>query len=94
MKEVTVSVDITHTYIHDLSVTLVSPAGTTVSLHHRTGGAADNIIADYTPATTPDLQNLRGEAIEGTWKLQVADLAGADVGKLNRWALRIVRQPE
>lgn len=94
VKQVTVSIDITHTYIQDLSVALVSPAGTSVSLHHRTGGAADNIIADYTPATTPGLQNLREEAIAGDWKLQVADLAGADVGKLNRWAVNIVRQPE
>ena len=40
------------------------------------------------------MQTLRGEAITGEWKLQVADLAGADLGKLNRWALRIFRQPE
>jgi subtilisin-like proprotein convertase family protein len=93
VKEVAVSVDITHTFIHDLSVALVSPSGTSVTLHHRTGGAVDNIITTYTPATTPGLQALRGEAIEGEWKLKIADLAGLDVGKLNQWALRIVRQP-
>ena len=94
VQAVTVAVDITHTYIQDLSVSLESPTGTVVSLHDRTGGAAHNIIASYSPATTAGLQNLRGEAITGDWKLQVADLAGADVGKLNRWALRIERQPE
>ena len=94
VQEVAVSVDITHTYIQDLSVTLESPDGTLVSLHHHTGGDADNIITTYTPATTAGMQNLRGEAITGEWKLQVADLAGDDVGKLNRWAVRIGRQPE
>jgi subtilisin-like proprotein convertase family protein len=94
VQEVAVSVDITHTYIQDLSVTLESSDGTLVSLHHHTGGDADNIITTYTPATTAGLQNLRGEAIAGAWQLQVADLAGADLGKLNRWALRIVRQPD
>jgi subtilisin-like proprotein convertase family protein len=88
-----VAIDITHTFIGDLMVTLVVPSGTHVSLHQRTGGAAHNIITTYTPATTPGLQSLRGEAIQGTWKLKVADLEGLDVGKLNRWAVRLVRQP-
>jgi subtilisin-like proprotein convertase family protein len=93
VKEVETSVDITHTYIRDLVVSLVSPSGTNVVLHQREGGSADNIIKTYTPVTTTGLQTLRGEAIQGTWRLKVADLEGADVGKLNRWALRIVRQP-
>jgi subtilisin-like proprotein convertase family protein len=58
------------------------------------GGAADNIITEYTHATTPGLQNLREEPIAGEWRLQVTDQAAADVGKLNRWAVKIVRQPE
>lgn len=93
VKEVEVSVDITHTFIRDLVVTLVSPSGTNVTLHNRTGGAADNIITTYTPAATPGLQTLHGEAIQGAWRLKVADQEGEDVGKLNRWALRIIRQP-
>jgi subtilisin-like proprotein convertase family protein len=91
-KEVGVDVDITHTYIGDLVVTLVSPAGTSVHLHQRVGGSADNIITTYTPATTPALQTLRGQAIAGAWRLKVADLDRLDVGKLNRWALKIVRE--
>jgi subtilisin-like proprotein convertase family protein len=92
VKEVGVDVDITHTYIGDLVVTLVSPAGTSVPLHQRVGGSADNIITTYTPATTPALQTLRGQAIAGAWRLKVADLDRLDVGKLNRWALKIVRK--
>ncbi len=91
VKEVEVSVDITHTYIGDLVVTLVSPAATSVPLQQRAGGAADNLIQTYTPATTPGLQMLRDQPIQGAWRLKVADLEDIDVGKLNRWGLRIVR---
>jgi subtilisin-like proprotein convertase family protein/subtilisin family serine protease len=93
VKGVEVSVDITHSYIGDLTVTLISPAGTSVPLHKREGGSADNIIKTFTPATVSGLQILYGEAIQGDWKLKVAYLAGADVGKLNRWGVKISRQP-
>src|SRR5262249_25297665 len=89
VKDVEVSVDITHTYIGDLFVTLVSPAGTNVVLHQRAGGSADNLIKTYAAANTPGLQTLRGQQIQGTWKLKVVDLDAIDVGKLNRWALKI-----
>ena len=91
VKEISVSVDITHTYIGDLLVSLVSPSGTNVALHQRAGGSADNLIATYTAATTPGLQALRGQALQGAWKLKVADLEAVDVGKLNRWGLKISR---
>jgi subtilisin-like proprotein convertase family protein len=89
VKDVEVSVDITHTYIGDLLVTLVSPAGTNVVLHQRAGGSADNLIKTFAATNTPGLQTLRGQQIQGTWKLKVADLDAIDVGKLNRWALKI-----
>ena len=92
VKDVEVSVDITHSYIGDLQVTFVSPTGTAVVLHKGGGGSADNIIKTYTPATVGGLQSLRGEVIQGAWLLKVADVAGADVGKLNWWGVKISRQ--
>jgi subtilisin-like proprotein convertase family protein len=89
VRSVEVGVDITHTYIGDLSVALVSPAGTRVTLHDRTGRDADNLIVTHTPATLPGLDRLRGEPIAGAWKLQVADREAVDLGKLNRWSLEI-----
>jgi subtilisin-like proprotein convertase family protein len=93
VKEIEVSVDITHSYIGDLNLHLVSPAGTMISLHQRADGAADNIIKTYISSSYPALQALHGEPVQGAWRLKVADLEEADVGKLNRWALRIVRVP-
>jgi subtilisin-like proprotein convertase family protein len=92
VREVEVAVDITHTYIGDLVITLVSPAGDNVPLHERAGGSADNIITTYTQATSPALQALRGQPVTGTWRLKVADLERRDVGKLNHWALKVVRE--
>ena len=87
-----VSLDITHTYIRDLRISLRSPAGTEVILHDNTGGSADNLVKNYTNATTTGLGSLAGQPISGTWHLSVADTAGQDVGKLNSW--RIVIEPD
>ncbi|HWQ13537.1 MAG TPA: proprotein convertase P-domain-containing protein [Roseiflexaceae bacterium] len=86
-----VDIDITHTYIGDLEVTLTAPSGRLVVLHQRAGGAADNLIATYRSVTHAGLGGLRGQPLRGTWRLHVADRAAIDVGKLNRWALRITR---
>jgi subtilisin-like proprotein convertase family protein/subtilisin family serine protease len=92
VREIDVEVDITHTYIGDLIVTLTSPAGTSVPLHSRTGGSADNLIRTYASQSLLALSDLRGEDVAGTWKLRVADRERIDTGKLNRWKLRILLQ--
>jgi subtilisin-like proprotein convertase family protein len=87
-----VYVDITHTYIGDLLVTLTSPSATTVTLHNRTGGTAENIVGWYPDDLTPagSLDAFLGEPMGGDWILTVSDHAGADVGVLNEWCLRIL----
>jgi subtilisin-like proprotein convertase family protein len=87
-----VTVDITHTFIGDLNVSLQTPAGTSVALHQRTGGSTDNLIQRYTFTNTPALQTLRGQPIQGAWRLRIADLEAQDVGKLNQWGVKITRQ--
>ncbi len=86
-----VSVDITHTYIGDLEVSLIGPDNTVVLLHNRTGGSADNIATTYPDATAPagSLGAFTGKAIAGTWKLKVRDLAALDTGTLNQWTLTL-----
>jgi subtilisin-like proprotein convertase family protein/subtilisin family serine protease len=91
IRDIEVTVDITHTYIGDLTVTLMSPNGTPATLHSRSGGSQDNVLATYASAALPALAALRGQSMQGAWKLKVADLEAVDVGKLNRWALKIVR---
>jgi subtilisin-like proprotein convertase family protein len=90
VKDIRVGVNISHTYIQDLTVKLNAPSGKTVTLHNRTGGGADDIQQDYTPARYPQLTQLINEPITGDWALSVSDQAGLDVGKLNQWELDIL----
>ena len=60
-------------------------------LHERSGAQADSLQATYTAATTPALAALAGQPIAGPWRLRVADLERADVGKLVRWRLVLKR---
>ena len=46
IARVEVELDILHSYIGDLRVVLVSPAGTVIALHERKGGQDDSIVAD------------------------------------------------
>ncbi|MFF3868276.1 proprotein convertase P-domain-containing protein [Micromonospora sp. NPDC001898] len=78
----TVAVDIVHTYIGDLVVSLVAPDGSVYALHNRTGGSTDNINQTY-PV------NLSSETSNGTWRLRVQDAASGDVGYLNSWTLKL-----
>ncbi|SFE85863.1 proprotein convertase P-domain-containing protein [Nitrosomonas sp. Nm166] len=89
LDSINMEIDITHTYISDLIVELIAPDNTAVLLHNRTGDSADNLIKTYTLQNTAGLQALRGHGIQGNWKLKVSDRAGADQGKLNRWALKL-----
>jgi subtilisin-like proprotein convertase family protein len=84
-------VDITHTWIADLKISVRSPAGTDVILHDETGGSADDVVKTYTATTTPALGTLAGQSIGGVWQLRVSDRVGQDVGKLNTW--RVVIHP-
>ncbi|MDA5283428.1 MULTISPECIES: M4 family metallopeptidase [unclassified Streptomyces] len=75
-----VDVNILHTYVGDLKVDLVAPDGSVYNLRNRTGGSADNIVQQFTV-------NASSEVAQGVWKLRVADLASADVGKIDSWKL-------
>ena len=92
IKEIEVGLDITHSYISDVIVNLISPAGSEISLHSRTGDSADNIIKTYNFANTVNLRSLLGQQTQGTWKLKISDVVGQDSGKLNKWSIKIIKQ--
>lgn len=90
VRGVDVWLDITHTWIGDLRVLLTAPAGDEVLLHDRSGGDQDNLIKAYSEDSLPALTTLAGKPAQGNWTLRVIDLAGRDVGKLNRWGLKLL----
>ena len=85
--ETSVEVNITHTYIGDLIVKLISPEGTEAILHNREGGSADNLYQTYSPA------DFLGENSQGVWTLFVSDNAGIDLGTLDSWTLTLIGTP-
>ena len=90
VKELRVGVNISHTYIQDLTVKLSAPSGKTVTLHDRTGGGADDIQQHYSSTTHPQVAQLLDESIAGDWTMTVTDQAGMDTGKLNQWELTLL----
>ncbi len=90
---VSVSVTITHTYRGDLSVELISPGTTTVVLHDRSGGGADNLLRTYPVPNLPDgpgsMSDFVDEAVAGDWTLRVTDHENNDQGTLVEWSLQI-----
>lgn len=87
IKRLTVSVDIEHTWISDLRVSLTTPGGKTVVLHDRKGGSQRNLVASYRSEDVLALAGLLGDPAQGNWTLRVADVAGGDVGILRSWSL-------
>lgn len=80
----------THSYTGDLRIRLSSPAGRVSELADARicGGAGSNPCGAYTDWTFGSVRHL-DEPAEGTWTLSVADMAPLDVGRLERWSLRI-----
>ncbi len=75
-----VTVDITHTYIGDLRIALTKGDQEHI-LHNNEGGSADDIHETYT------VEAFAGEPLAGAWVLKVSDHAGQDVGTLDSWKI-------
>ena len=76
-SDLSVSVDITHTYRGDLVLDLVAPDGTAYRLKNSNGSdSADNVVATYTV-------NASSEVANGTWNLRIQDVYYGDSGTFN-----------
>lgn len=98
--------DITHTFVGDLTITLTSPAGTMVTLFREECGSASNMLisfdddADFATTCPPNdggtyrpsgsLAVFENENALGNWTLTVADNGPGDQGTLNGWNLTLV----
>ena len=81
-KGLTVSVDISHTYRGDLTLTLLKNGTAVKTLVHDVGGSADNIVDSYT-LTAAEI----GSDVNTKWTLKVVDDAAQDTGKVNKVTL-------
>jgi subtilisin-like proprotein convertase family protein len=86
-RAVAIEVNVTHTYVGDLSVSVTAPNGRSFTLHNRTGGSDQNLRQTFPLDATGNA--FTGDP-NGTWTLRVVDAARVDVGTLDGWAV-IVR---
>lgn len=82
--------DLQHSYVGDLRVSLRAPSGTEVVVHNHQGGSRRAL------STTIDwddrrgvLHTLAGQNARGRWTLAVRDSVGADTGTLQSFAVRL-----
>ncbi len=82
LEEMLVTLNITHTFRGDLEAYLTSPTGTRRRLFIQSGGdGGDNINWTFVA------NGFWGENPAGTWTLDVRDIASADVGTWNSFAV-------
>jgi subtilisin family serine protease len=92
VQRLAVAVEILHSYIGDLVITLVPPADLGVgkiSLHNRMGGASRNLKKTFDPVTTLALASFQGKSVQGTWTLEVQDMAIRDEGQLVKFGVEL-----
>ncbi|HEX8199255.1 MAG TPA: proprotein convertase P-domain-containing protein, partial [Isosphaeraceae bacterium] len=91
-----VLVEIDHTFIGDLVVTVLPPANLGLGgivLHDRAGGGTRNLRRTFDATSTPALAGLQGRNPKGTWTLQVRDTARADEGAILRFGVELTFAP-
>lgn len=89
VKDIEVSLRITHTYVGDLRIVLVGPDGTQVTLRDQAGESARDIEESYTPEQLPALLNFLGKRAKGNWTLKLSDVWPDDEGHLETWSLKL-----
>jgi subtilisin-like proprotein convertase family protein len=108
VQSVVVNVNITHSYVGDLGIIAVNPAGTQVVLWNGNCAANDNININFSDAgntlscTSTALGNtyrpfealstFNGQDAAGNWILALVDFGAGDVGALNSWSLTVCGQ--
>ncbi len=105
VDNVTVDVDISHSWRSDLDIQLTGPDGTTIGLWQSRGDFSYNLVATFTDSgsfnndygTSPLgdigssdlLSTFDGGTSTGTWTLTVNDTVSDDDGTLNSWGVNV-----
>ncbi len=91
VSNISVGLNITHTFRGDLLIALFAPDGTYAILKNVSGDETPDYNTTFpvpTPTDTP-LSVLFGKPLKGTWTLYVQDGGAGDVGTLNSFSLNL-----
>ncbi|MDJ0704745.1 MAG: S8 family serine peptidase [Leptolyngbyaceae cyanobacterium MO_188.B28] len=89
IQDIQIRVDVEHSFLGDITLTLLAPSGEQILLQGRTLGRATHLRETYTLNSTYNLSRLLNQSVSGQWRLKAVDLAPANTGKLNSWELVI-----
>lgn len=92
VESIKVGVELRHSYIGDLIITLVPPAATgeaPIVLHDRSGGTRNGINKTYDTTNVPNLGKFVGKSCNGTWTLRIEDTWAQDTGSMRTFTLRL-----
>jgi len=84
-EDLALTVYISHSWRQDLSLVLESPMGARVALADREAG--DDFVLQFNMQTFEALKVLRGEPLDGEWRLHVTDHELFDEGQISNWSL-------
>jgi subtilisin-like proprotein convertase family protein len=85
-------VDLKHTWIGDLVITLTPPPQTKVAaivLHDRKGGSTRDLKKTYDAVAVPSLAAFKDKSCGGVWQLEIRDAAPRDDGTLVSFGLNL-----
>ncbi|MCP3978512.1 MAG: hypothetical protein GY716_04140 [bacterium] len=94
IDDLDITVEIGHSYVHELTVDLTSPQNTTVRLHaNSSGGPGPSTRYDLfaQPDGPGSMADFNGESTLGTWTLSVEDngFSGPNTGTLHGFTLHV-----
>lgn len=89
IRDIEVSVNITHDFLGDIEIYLIAPNSKRILLQSRTLGRQTILQTTYTIKSHPVLDQLLAVPANGSWKLQIIDYSPQDIGQLHSWELVI-----
>lgn len=89
IKDIQITVNITHDCLGDLEIYLIAPNNQRILLQNRTLGRRTNLQTTYNMRSHPILKRLLSLSARGNWQLWLIDHVPQDVGRINSWELVI-----
>lgn len=89
LSSIAVGIDVEHSYVGDLRITVAAPGGSEIVLRDHTGTGNAHLVSSYDATTLAALAPLLGRSATGRWEVRVRDDAGADSGTFHSASLRL-----